>query len=319
MWCAFGPAHAANRTDPAVASFDCMKAQSTYEVTVCGDYGLAAADRQMSGAYRQALMLTPESVKKERIVHEQRVWLASIASNLKEQVARNTSSDNIKKSIESSLRARISALSNIKYEMEKVSMLDSQLLNTTVCHNLLEKDNLAWEGDPDTGMITYSLSSPPDFPSSSEWNAIGFVQHAKFDFTNIGKTEDVYSVSWTTSHFEFHYFIVATPEEKASVEKLLRMSSWQDLMEIPEQFTYATPNTGTRKTPKYKSIIFDTSSSPVYGWGWYTRTKVIQQSGVTYLISSSVNNIEGPTLTIFKPHGSKLTPICYYKISSTRK
>lgn len=118
---------------------------------------------------------------------------------------------------------------------------------------------------------------------------------------NIGKPMDVYYVSMQGTHFEFQYYIVATPDEKSSVESLLRASSMEAAENIPEKFVYATPNTSIKNSPKFKSTLFSTSTSPVYGLGWYTRTQVVKKDEITYLISSSVNNLEGPTFTIFRP------------------
>ena len=314
LFCTLGNVEAATRTDPVVASFDCNKAQNTYEIMVCSDYGLAAADMQMSGAYRQALILTPENDKKKRIVEEQRKWLSTISSELLEKVGSKTPSVDLKRFIDTSLRERISSLRNIKSVAGKIIILDNSPTSKAACFSLLNERNITREGENDAGQSNFTITPPSAFDSSPKWSNIGIAGHAEFDFMNIGKPMDVYFVSMQGTHIEFQYYIVATPDEKSSIEDLLRASSsMNDAMNIPEKFVYATPNTSKKNSPEFKSTLFSTSASPVYGWGWYTRTQVVKKDEITYLISSSVNNLEGPTFTIFKPHGSSLNAICYYR------
>jgi len=295
LCCVSGTAMAATRTDPVVASFDCQKARSNYEILVCSDYGLAGADRQMSGAYRQALILTPEADKKKKIVAEQRKWLHTISSKLQEKIASKSSSEELKQFVNTSLNKRIWSLGNIKSEIGKTIILDSSPTSKAVCFDLLNERNRS------------------EFSSSPDWNSLGIAKHAKLDFMNTGKPADIFSVSMEGTHYQFQYYIVATPEETAAIENLLRNSSMEDALNIPEKFVYATPNTRIKNFPIFKSTVFDTSSSPVYGWGWYTSTQIVQKDGITYLVSTSVNNLEGPTFTVFRPNGSILNPICYYR------
>jgi uncharacterized protein len=313
LCCTMGTAMAATRTDPVVASFDCKKAQNNYEILVCSDYGLAGSDRQMSGAYRQALILTPEADKKKKIVAEQRKWLNTISAKLQEKISSKSSSEELKKIIDISLSKRIWSLSNIKSAIGKTIVLDNSPTNKAVCFDLLNESNIKWEGKNDFGHDSFTLTTPSEFASSPDWTSIGIAEHAKFDFMNIGKSADIFSVSMEGTHIQFKYYIVATPEEKTAIENLLRTSSMEDAMNIPKHFVYATPNTREKNSPIFQSTLFDTSSSPVYGWGWYTSTQIVQKDGITYLLSTSVNNLEGPTFTVFRPNGSTLNPICYYR------
>ena len=320
LCCLSGTAMAAMRTDPVVASFDCKKAKSNYETLVCGDYGLAAADIQMSGAYRQALILTPEKDKKREIVAEQRKWLKTISSMLHEKIASKSSPEELKKFLDTSLRKRIWSLSNKKSEIGETIILDASPTSKAVCFSLLSEENIKWEGKNDYGHDNFTITIPSEFVSPPDWDNAGIAQHAKFDFMNVGKPSDIFSVSMEGTHYQFHYYIVATPEEKTAIEKLFSANAMEDESDIPKYFVYAAPNTRTKSSPTFKSILFDTSSSPVYGWGWYTKTQIAQKNGITYLISTSVNNLQGPTFTVFKPNGSRLNAICYYRASpSTEK
>lgn len=158
LFCSLGNAEAATRTDPVVASFDCNKAQSTYEIMVCSDYGLAGSDMQMSGAYRQALMLTPETDKKKRIVEEQRKWLSTISSKLLEKVDSKTPSVNLKSFIETSLRERMSSLSNIKSGTGKTIILDNSPTSKAACFSLLNKMNITLEGENGVGQPNFTIT-----------------------------------------------------------------------------------------------------------------------------------------------------------------
>jgi uncharacterized protein YecT (DUF1311 family) len=306
------PAIAATRTDPIVASFDCKKAKTNYEALVCSDYGLAAADVQMFWAYRQALILTPDENKQQTIVAEQWKWHETISSFLQDQ-SKSMSPERLAKFLDKSIRVRIGALRSIKSELGKTIILDNSLENGAVCSSLLNEKNITWKGKNDSGQDQFALRVPSGF-SSPEWENIGIATHAKFDFMNIGEPADVFFVSMVGTHVQFHYYIVAKPEESDTINNMLRADKdMNDAMDIPAMFTYATPSTRRENSPKYESILFNTSSSPVYGWGWYTESEVIQKAGVTYLISKSVNNLEEPTFTVFKPAGAQLNPICYYR------
>ncbi len=64
------PAAAQAATGP---SFDCARAQSWDERTICGDRDLAALDRRVAEAFRRAMEAKPGD--RERMQTEQRAWL----------------------------------------------------------------------------------------------------------------------------------------------------------------------------------------------------------------------------------------------------
>jgi len=56
------------------AGFDCKKARTTIEKTICSDSALGRADEQMNNAYKK-LMKSLESVEAQNFQQEQREWL----------------------------------------------------------------------------------------------------------------------------------------------------------------------------------------------------------------------------------------------------
>ena len=318
------PSIAATRTDPVVASFDCQKAQSIYETLVCKDYGLAAADIRMSGAYRHVLALTPDEDKKKTIVEQQRKWLLTTNANLDEQVKQNANNETLKKMLDKTIYRRISDFISVEIQNEKIVMLTKSTKDKSICSSILKKENIsAIEPDesdePENSGQNYFNLSPPSNFTLPNWEHKGtYVTHAEFDFMNIGKPTDVYHVSFSGTRVWYEYYIAAKPEEKKSIEeKLINTVEINEIADFAENLTLARKiSWKPKKPPEFESKLFDSSSSPIMTGGWYNNTKIIQNDKTTYLITTSVNNRSGPTFVIFKPQPTGLDAICYYRVSS---
>lgn len=300
------PVHAV----PVVASFDCQKAQNNYEKLVCKHRILGTSDIQMSKAYRETLILTPDRNEKNKIVEDQRKWLATIYAQLQKQIDDNESEEDIKNLLHRALLERgVTLVSNIKKEPGKVVILDNSSESKAVCSGILNENNITWEGRNDVGQDSFSLSPPSEY-SSPEWEMSGIARYAKFDFMNSGNPTDTYLIDMDGTHIEFTNIIAATPQEnKAIQDKLDDMDGFSNLT---LELTQATPRTGKYPSPKFKSKLFDASGASIYA-GWYTRSQIVQLNKVTYVITKSVNNLSGPTFVVFKPKTTGLDAICYYR------
>ena len=62
---------------PAAASFDCRKANTTTEQTICADATLAAQDRAMAALYHK-LQAQLTAAERARLQREQRAWLKEV-------------------------------------------------------------------------------------------------------------------------------------------------------------------------------------------------------------------------------------------------
>ena len=58
------------------ASFDCRKASSFIEKTICADAGLARLDRQVAEAYQVKLHIAYDAANKKQVLQSQRDWVA---------------------------------------------------------------------------------------------------------------------------------------------------------------------------------------------------------------------------------------------------
>lgn len=299
---------------PVVASFDCQKAQSNYEKLVCKYHILGASDRQMANAYREALILTPEKNEKKKLVEDQRQWLASIYGQLQKQINDNKSEEDLKNLLHKAILERgVALVFSVKKEPGKIVILDNSSKSKATCSNLLKEQNITWEGINDAELDSFSLSPPSGF-TIPDWDHIGIATHAEFDFMNVGQPADVYYVSLTGTHVSFEYYIVAAQTEKEAIEeKLTNTNGFNESGALAQEFTATPQKTWVNNTPKFTSKLFDPSTSPIYGSGWYTNSQAVQHNQTTYLITTSVNNLGGPTFVVFKPKATGLDAICYYR------
>jgi uncharacterized protein YecT (DUF1311 family) len=319
----------------SAASFDCHRANKPFDVAVCSDPKIGLADERLAAAYHDALASTHGEWKTE-LVKNQRKWLASVVYEYAKNEAEAPSKERLMDWLGSELLARAEMLRQIT-EREKITLLEKTAEAEDVCTKTMRKSQMTWGGRDDYGLDNFTLTLPREF-TRPNWKrfSTGFVTHTQLDFLNDGKVSDVYAVSVENSHYQFTWYILAHPEEKAVIERRLKDTDHFDALasdltvEFPQgldrgrPFSVADASTKEHAVSKLGSRLLDTSSTELYG-GWYTHSNVVRYKGVTYLIAESVNNNGGPTFAVFRPQlPGKLVPQCYYRatpsiVSESRK
>ena len=308
----------------SAASFDYHKANKPFEVAVCGDPKLGLADEKLAAAYHDALAASHDQWKSE-VVKSQREWLAFLVHEYAKNEAKAASNKELTDWLGDELLARTAMLQQVA-EREKIVILAKTTEAKEVCAKAFRKANMTWKGRDNYGLDDFTLRLPKEF-TIPNWQSLptGFATHAKLDFLNEGKTSDVYEISIESSHFQFAWYILALPEEKAIIDKRLEDAEHFDtlasdlVVEFPQgtdrgrPFPVANASTKQHAAPKLASRLLDTSATELYG-GWYTRSSLVQYKGATYIVVESVNNNGGPTFAVFKPQRpGNLIPQCYFR------
>jgi uncharacterized protein YecT (DUF1311 family) len=304
------------------ASFNCQSASSPLEQAICANPKLGDADEKMALAYKEALSAA-RGLWKADITKQQRKWLSYIADNYKKQISSKTAagSESADELVEQFLNR---ATQLHKYsEREKIILIGKTPEAEGVCNKILDKRNMTWDGRSDYGHDSYTLKLPAGF-TNPNWTALpsSGANHAKFDFLNRGEASDVFEIEVQTSHFEYHWYIVAAKDEAKTIRQ--RVDTFRDgensfandlQVEFPEGVDDGSPNAANKKhaNPKLASRLFDTSATKLYR-GWYTRSQATRYNHKTYILAESVNNLGGPTFAVFRPTSpGSLAPLCYFR------
>lgn len=291
------------------AGFDCRAAKKGLEIAICADPKLGLADEKLNAAYRSAIGAV-QGEWKEEIVRSQRKWLASLDKDYNERPAGESPIAWLRKE----LLARQKQLKETA-EREKIVLLQQTPEAKEVCSKALSKSNMTWNGRSEYGQDDFTLELPPEFTSPVWESPVAFVDQSRLDFLNEGRKSDVYRISYEDSHVRYTCYIVARPNEKSEIERRLQQAD--GFSALPNDLTVDILATDAaaknHPKPKLASRLIQTSETELYD-GWYTRSTVAQYKGKTYIIAESVNNLQGPTFTVFRPRQpGKLIAQCYFR------
>jgi len=184
-------------TQATAASFDCKKAASWVEKTVCSDPELSKLDEEMAKAYHDALAsLSPEGQKE--IKQYQKKWLKDISSYRKAKLKLHFNDEDKYRKAEHVLK--------LAYE-ERIEVLKQILIkfpgrifrNVHIDHS--ESDKAC--GDVDKGLMYPQIENPRD-ENEKFWNSL-MSQKAIDKFRGEESEEctdisDVYTVSFSNNH-----------------------------------------------------------------------------------------------------------------------
>jgi uncharacterized protein len=297
-------------TRPALAapSFDCAKAQTSAEHLICADDGLAALDAEMAEAFAQSLARAKDPARRQARLSAQRQWLAGLSTicglpKLGEvETARRTTAT---KCVGDAYQKRVAELQR---QPGIFYAVDDQR-GRAVCNAVFS--TVSWEGAAEVG-DTFRASVPKAF-SPVEWKDFGGVTSvASFDLLNSGSPSTVYRVDRETVHFNYTWYILPAPGEEELIKQQLRGLDGDNLDQalaafankltqavITQRGALLTADQRGGGASPLESALWDTSTTDAYG-NWYTRSEVFVADGVTYFLTTSVNNLRGPTVALFK-------------------
>lgn len=296
------------------AGFDCAKAKAPIELAICGNPDLNALDDEMTAAFRAA---RASAENPDAVLADQRKWNQSRAKECGIDKAEDAAHLGKLDCAKAATRRRIDQLKSWN-ELGRVTILTADPNLGGLCSQIL----------PTLSRGTVALPAGATRPA---WTKLGEgLARGQFDFENSGKPRTVFLVDIETSHYEYHWYILPEPAEEEAVAGRLRTAvatpgRTEELLErlagdldhtvvSPLVMSTANPALNKQDGPRaLKSRLIDTSNTPLYR-GWYTRPLAVQFLGKTVIAAESVNNLNGPTTTLFKPGpGGALEPLCYFR------
>jgi uncharacterized protein YecT (DUF1311 family) len=314
------------------AGSDCATAEAPVKRMICQDHELKRLDDAMATAYQAAQSLA----ESDDLLIQQRRWLESLGERCRIVTEQDVGDDSKRQCARQAITGRIASLTAMA-ELGQTRIFDKLPTVREACDAILSRANIRWDGRLEFfGYDSFSIPIPATVGKPA-WTLLGpGIAEAKFDFQNDGRERKVFSINVEKDRYNSHLLIVADPEEEEIIFQRL-----QEAIESKEKFeivigeiTYdlenrpvdqnrilPTANSSSLVGKVNKSLnsrLYDTSNTQVYA-GWYTRSEVILFGGTTLLVAVSVNNLQGPTASIFKPTATgSLDLACYHRALPSR-
>jgi hypothetical protein len=294
---------------------DCTAGTSLLAKMICADGALRALERDVVGKYQETLT-SIDRADRPSLEAEQVAW--RLRWPIICPVAPKADQSNEKKArcVRSMLSSRLKRLAEWR-TLGHTIVADNSVPSKAVCPRLLARDNIRWMGREEVFNTDDNFSVEPSIGARVGWKPIRSnpdISKARFDFLNDGTVRDVYSVTVENNNYLYHwYIVVATGEESLMADRIFRIRSESEddvralgrqldheviSGTVPEARRDVFANKGRTRT--LRSMLFDASNTGAFD-GWYTRSFLLRDDGVTYIVAESVNNSIGPTAAVFRP------------------
>jgi hypothetical protein len=150
---------------------------------------------------------------------------------------------------------------------------------------------------------------------------------SRMDFFGNGKSPIVFAIDVETTHFEYHWYIVATDDEADTIRQIIADDLEEPYRDSGERdddlFTRLRhprhnqdeplSHETTPHGPSLSSQLFDASNTRAFE-GWYTNSHLFKtDDGRILIVASSVYNLGGPAEALFQPlESGEMRLLCYH-------